>query len=73
MSEGFSWKNRRRFLFACASFCMAVVAFVLYRDMQSEVAEVAVTMSFVTLISMTGSYVFGAAWQDVTEIKRRYR
>lgn len=51
-------------MFAISAFCVLVISYVLYRDMQSAVAEVAVTMSFVTLMSIVGSYVFGATWDD---------
>lgn len=63
---GSSWKIRRRFMFAITAFCMAVVAYVLYRDLSSGPAETAVNMSFVTLLGIVGSYVFGATWEDIS-------
>lgn len=68
-----SWRFRRAFLFATVAFCMGTIAWVLAHDMRSKVAETAVTMSFVTLISTVGSYVFGAAWQDVSTIQTTRR
>lgn len=59
-----SWENRRRFMFLIALFCVTTIGWVLYREMDTRVAETAVTMSFVTLISIVGSYVFGATWDD---------
>ena len=59
-----SWVMRRRLMWAVTLFCMACVAYVLKNDMDSGPADTAVTMSFVCLISIVGSYVFGAAWDD---------
>ncbi len=59
-----SWKIRRRFMFVIAAFCMAAISYVLWRNMQGSVAETTITMSFLALISITGSYVFGATWDD---------
>lgn len=63
MQQG-SWTKRRNFMFLISFFCVLVIAWVLYKDMDSKVAETVVTMSFVTLISIVGSYVFGATWDD---------
>lgn len=59
-----SWKIRRRFMFITCLFCAVVIAFILVADLDTEVAETALTMSFLTLMSVVGSYVFGAAWDD---------
>lgn len=64
-----SWRMRRAFMFAVTAFCMAVVAYILTEDVKGRVAETCVTMSFFTLMMVTGSYVFGAVWQDVSTIK----
>lgn len=58
------WRNRRLFMYATTAFCMAVVGYVLHYDMSGEVAETAVTMAFLTIMSTAGSYVFGATWDD---------
>lgn len=63
MQQG-SWAVRRLFMFIISAFCVGVVSFALYRGLDTKVAETAVTMSFVTLISVVGSYVFGATWDD---------
>lgn len=65
----YSWARRRKFMYIVTGFCMVSVAYVLFKDMQGSVAETTVTMSFLAIISIVGSYVFGAAWQDITEIK----
>ncbi len=64
-----SWRFRRLFLFASAAFCMATVGYCLWADKNTQVAEAAVTMSFVYLMTITGSYVFGASWED-TQTRR---
>ena len=64
-SEG-SWIMRRRFMFVTIGFCMLTVGYILWNDMDSASAEVAVTMSFLTMGSTMASYVFGAVWQDVS-------
>ena len=59
-----SWAKRRRLMWAVTVFCMAAISYVLRNDMDSGPADTTVTMSFVCLISIVGSYVFGAAWDD---------
>lgn len=61
-----SWTQRRRMLILVTAFCMITIAYILWQDLQSEVAEVAVTMSFLIMGTNVGSYVFGATWQDVS-------
>ena len=64
-----SWKIRRRFMFAISLFCCAVVGYVLYRGLDTKPADTAMTMAFLTLISILGSYVFGATWEDISALK----
>lgn len=64
-----SWRIRRWFMFGVSAFCMWTVAYVLYKDLQSGPADTAVTMSFLTLLGIVGSYVFGATWEDVSKAK----
>jgi fucose permease len=45
---------------------MATISVVILKDMQSSVAETAVTMSFAIMGSTIASYVFGVVWQDNT-------
>jgi len=59
------WRLRRRYMFATLVFSKLVVAYCLYRGLDSSVAETAVTMAFVIIGTTVSSYVFGAAWQDV--------
>jgi len=60
------WKVRRKVLFATILFSMLVIAYVLVaRGAEDRVAETALTMAFLTIVSCVGSYVFGAAWEDI--------
>lgn len=55
-----SWTNRRSFMLLVIAFCMAVIAYVLFTDKTTTVAEDAASMAFnVILIALMG-YVFGA-------------
>lgn len=67
----YSWNRRRRLMYLVVVFCMAVVAYILLRGLSGSVAETSVTMAFGTIVSVTGSYVFGATWQDITSIKKQ--
>lgn len=60
-----SWKNRRRMMWSAVAFCMLCIAWVLYKNLDSGPAEAAITMGFLTIGGIIGSYVFGAAWQDI--------
>lgn len=64
-----SWRIRRRFMFAVTAFCMWVIAYVLWKGLTTGPADTAVTMAFLTLIGIVGSYVFGATWEDVSIAK----
>lgn len=66
-----SWRIRRRFMFAVSAFCMWAVAYVLWKDLSSGPADTAVTMAFLTLLGIVGSYVFGATWEDISMTKIR--
>lgn len=59
------WRIRRRYMSGTLVFSMLVIAFCLYRNLDSPVAETAVTMAFVIIGTTISSYVFGAVWQDV--------
>ena len=61
---GHSWQKRRRLMFSVVAFAMACIAWALFQDSDSAVHQTAVTMGFTTLISITGTYVFGAVWND---------
>ena len=69
VSAKFCWRNRRRMLWLTTIFCMLTISYILYTGASTSVADTAVTMAFFTIMSMVGSYVFGAAWQDITAIR----
>ena len=56
-------------MYANLVFSMGVVIYILYKNMQGSVAENAITMSYFSIITTVGSYVFGAAWQDISTVK----
>lgn len=58
-----SWKFRRRTMFAVLAFCKLIIALSLFTGRES-VAEIAIVMSFGTIVMIVGSYVFGAVWDD---------
>jgi hypothetical protein len=68
-----SWRVRRAFLFGVVVFSGACVSYVLGADLKHRVAETVVEMAFVTITLSTGSYVFGAAWQDISTIRSKRR
>lgn len=68
-----SWRIRRWFMFAVVAFCMWSIAYVLYKNLDSGPADTTVTMSFLTILGIVGSYVFGATWEDVNLAKLKTR
>ena len=66
-----SWKNRRKVIFVTLLFCGASVAYMMIADTGSSLHE-ALTGQLVLLAgSVIASYVFGAAWQDVSLGKKQ--
>jgi len=51
-------------MFAVVAFCMACIAWALYKDTDTAVMQSAVTAGFGTMTAIVGSYVFGAVWED---------
>ena len=51
-------------MFAVAAFCAATVSYVLFKELDSKVAETVVSMAFLCLTGIVSSYVFGAVWDD---------
>jgi len=43
---------------------MGVIAYVLGSGLDTAPADTAMTMAFLTLLGIVGSYVFGATWDD---------
>ena len=58
-------------MFCVTLFCAATISYVLGSETDTRVAETAVLMAFGTMASVTGAYVFGAVWQDVSAMRSR--
>lgn len=65
-----NWMIRRRFMFAVSAFCAWAIVYVLVTGKDTRSAETAVEMAFWTLLGITGSYVFGATWEDIHRLKQ---
>lgn len=66
-----NWTVRRLFMFAQMIFCKGVIVYVLYKGMESRVAETAVDFSFVLMGTIILAYVFGATYEDIAKAKLR--
>jgi len=60
----FSWRNRRRVIWASLAFCGSVIGYCLGDGQDTKLNEAAVTMAFMTGGAIVGSYCFGAAWEN---------
>lgn len=65
-----TWKNRRRMLFVLFAFCIGVITYTMIDGQDTKLNDTLVTMSFGTLIAVSGQYIFGAAWDDKNVMKR---
>lgn len=69
---GDRWGVRRKWIARIIWFCMAVIAVSLALSgpwamiIDAEVAKVALTMGFGLMGAVAGSYIFGAAWEDIS-------
>ena len=59
-----SWSKRRRYMYLVSLFCAGVITYILWKELDTKPAETAMMFAFLALITTTGSYVFGAAWDD---------
>jgi len=64
---GDNWTMRRRWLFVVMVFCMAIITYCVGWADDSEVAETAVSMGFLTLGASISTYVFGSAWEFISK------
>lgn len=60
-----NWKHRRRFMWIVQAFCMYCINYVMRWGIDSRVNETIVMFAFMCMFGILGSYVFGAAWQDI--------
>ncbi len=54
---------------AIVTFCVIVIIYVLWDGSESVVADSAVIMSFVTILTTITSYIFASAWEDIHRIQ----
>lgn len=59
-----SWKIRRRVMFTTLLFDAAIIIYALWLGADTKVNEAAITMAFISGMSIIGAYVFGAVWND---------
>lgn len=62
---GFSWRNRRRVIFLTLTFCAFVVGYIVFRGKDDELNRAALLYLTSLAGATVGSYVFGAAWENV--------
>jgi len=60
------WTQRRRLMYVVAAFCMGTIIYVLASGNDTRAGDTAIMFSFVGLLGIVGSYVFAAAWQDIS-------
>lgn len=64
-----SWKVRRRIIIATLLFCAFLVGYITVWGDDRSVLEVIVFCSFGLALSVIGSYIFGAVWDDKNVMK----
>lgn len=64
-----SWKNRRIYLLIVTAFCMFAIVACMFAPVPLGVATTVVPAAFFLLAAMVGSYVFGAAWDDLNKMR----
>lgn len=67
------WRKRRLIMIAVLIFCFLCIGYILIRGVDTVTAQTTVSMSFMTIISIVGSYVFGATWEDINKINLKGR
>ncbi len=72
MNEQPSWKNRRRVIFGTLGFCALTLSIPIFRGDAAMVEALAPSYSLL-VAGIVGSYVFGAAWQDINLSKPKKR
>jgi len=64
------WENRQKVIFGSLIFCACIIVFLLIWGNDSRLHETIATWAFILSGMVIGSYVFGAAWEDVTKLKK---
>lgn len=67
------WAIRRTFMLIVCGFCLAITSWLAYGavvyDTSNTLAVALGVTSLVAVITCVGSYVFGAAWEDIARLK----
>lgn len=66
-----NWTYRRRYLYVVTFFLMWAAAYPVYYELDSTMAESAVTLSLLALSALNGAYVYGAMIDDKNQIFKR--
>jgi len=59
-----SWKHRRRVVFGALIFCALAITWLMIRGEDIRLHETIAVGLIGLAVSVIGSYVFGAAWDD---------
>jgi len=64
------WENRQKVIFGTLFFCALVITYLLIWGKDTSLHETIATWSYILSGAVIGSYVFGAAWEDVTKLRK---
>ena len=64
------WENRRRVIFISLAFCAGIITYLTGWGADTRLNETLAQFSFIAALSIAGSYIFGAAWEDVTRLRK---
>lgn len=59
-----SWKVRRRIVIGLLVWAVAMCSYIVLKGADTRLAETAFTGCIALIVSLVGSYVFGAVWDD---------
>ncbi|MBI1181085.1 MAG: hypothetical protein GC201_11040 [Alphaproteobacteria bacterium] len=62
-----TWRVRRRIIHLTLLFCAAQVAFLTLWGHDTRLAETLAWGAYALAGSVIGAYVFGAAWEDISD------
>lgn len=65
-----SWARRRRVIYLTILFCAGVISYLTGWGKDTRLAETIAQFAWITAGGVIGSYVFGAAWEDVTRLRK---
>lgn len=68
-----SWRNRRLFLLGSSLLNAVVILYILFTGKDTSINKTLVEMAFFSQMAYVGSYVFGAAWQDIVQLRQQLK